>query len=113
MQLHGKRLALLDCAHTAVAVERYRLRHDRWPDSLSALVPEFLEQAPIDPFDEQPLRYTRTPDGVTVYSIGPDGVDDGGNVTQDPKNRRILPDVGFRLIDPDRRGFHLTETQSD
>ncbi|MCP4251705.1 MAG: hypothetical protein GY778_32115 [bacterium] len=113
VQMHGRRLADLDCAHAGLAVERYRLQHDRWPDSLSALVPEFLEQGPIDPFDEQPLRFIRTSDGVTVYSIGPDGVDDGGDVTADPKTKPQAPDDGFRLIDPDRRGFHLTETEGN
>jgi hypothetical protein len=71
--------ALLRVSQTALAIERFRLGHeDRVPDSLSALVPAYLPSVPVDPFDGQPLRYARRVEGYVVYSIGPDGVDDGG-----------------------------------
>jgi hypothetical protein len=35
---------------------------------------------PLDPVDGQPLRYRRNSDGTyLLYSIGENGVDDGGN----------------------------------
>jgi hypothetical protein len=34
--------------------------------------------ATIDPFNGRPLHAKRSPAGWTVYSVGPDGVDDGG-----------------------------------
>jgi hypothetical protein len=52
-------------ATTALAVERYRLQHGRWPDSLEALVSaQLLRQVPLDPYDGKPLRYRPSADGV-------------------------------------------------
>lgn len=62
----------------AVAVGRYRLHHDRLPARLEDLVSEYLDQTPIDPFDDAPLRYRLQGDGAIIYSIGRDGVDDQG-----------------------------------
>ncbi len=71
-------IARMDCAITALEVERYRLAEGRLPETLEALVPKFIEGVPIDPFDEQPLRYNRLDKGYTIYSIGEDGEDNGG-----------------------------------
>jgi hypothetical protein len=67
-------------AHTAVALHRYRLRSGRWPERLDALVPEVLPAVPTDWLDGQPVRYRLRPDGTfLLYSVGVDGVDDGGD----------------------------------
>lgn len=69
-------------AVTAIALQRYRLRHGQFPAGLSALTPEILPSVPLDPVDHKPLRYHLDPDATfLLYSIGPDGVDNGG----DPK----------------------------
>jgi ABC-type transport system involved in multi-copper enzyme maturation permease subunit len=100
--VHRSSVAQLRSLVTALAVERYRLRTGHWPQRLADLVPEYLVEPPADPFDGKPLRYRRLADGVVVYSVGLDGVDDGG--TFDPE-RRQLPgtDIGVRLWDPGRR----------
>jgi hypothetical protein len=92
----------LRCVLPALAVERYRLKYHRWPDSLSAVVPEFLPELPTDPFDGKPLRYRRDSEGIIVYSVGPDRTDDGGDRQ---KFNSVGPgrDIGFRLSDVDRR----------
>src|SRR5262249_43220542 len=72
------------CAVVAMAVERYRLAHGHWPESLSELLPEYLRSIPKDPFDGAELRYLDFDEGVVIYSVGPDGVDNGGNITQNP-----------------------------
>lgn len=65
---------------TAIALKRYELAHDKPPPTLEALVPEFLSAVPIDLMSGQPLRYRLNPDGSFVlYSVGEDGVDDGGD----------------------------------
>lgn len=71
-------IARMDCALTALEVERYRLAEGRLPETLEALVPKFIEAVPIDPFDGKPLRYMRLEKGYTIYSIGEDGEDNGG-----------------------------------
>jgi hypothetical protein len=71
--------ARLVALKTALAVERYRLSHsDALPDTLDALVPQYLPSPPRDAMDEQPLRYKKLPRGYVLYSIGADGIDNGG-----------------------------------
>jgi hypothetical protein len=98
--------AMMRCAGTAVAVERFRQKFGHWPESLAELPMDLLPAVPLDPYDGQPLRYVRRPDGVTVYSIGNDEVDNGGNV---PAERGQLMkegnDMGVRLFDLSARGL--------
>jgi hypothetical protein len=64
----------------AIALKRYQLRHGSFPAQLSDLTPEFAETVPFDPVDGAPLRYRSNPDGTfTLYSIGEDEKDDGGD----------------------------------
>ncbi|MEN6424511.1 MAG: hypothetical protein ABFE13_04055 [Phycisphaerales bacterium] len=76
--LDSRTCAHLDLARTALAMERYRLAQGRPPEQLADLVPDYLQQVPIDPFDGQPIRYRRTEPGYILYSIMEDGQDNGG-----------------------------------
>ncbi len=63
----------------ACALERYRLARNSYPDTLDALVPQFLDKIPADLIGGQPLHYHRTEDGqFLLYSIGWNEKDDGG-----------------------------------
>jgi len=67
-------------AVTAIALKRCQLRHGSHPADLAALVPEFLPAVPRDPVDGQPLRYRRSGEqSFSLYSIGADGEDNGGD----------------------------------
>lgn len=67
----------LDHGRIACALERHWLRHRAYPERLDALVPEFLDRVPHDPFDGQPMRYRREGEqGFVLWSIGFDGKDD-------------------------------------
>lgn len=92
-------LAQLRIAHTALAVERYRLAHGTLPENLSELVPALLPAVPRDPFTGEPLHYVRRQPGFTVYSVGPDGRDDGG-VKRKPGGREFEPgtDIPFTVV---------------
>jgi len=71
----------VDLARVAIALERYRLAHGEYPESLAALSPLFMEKIPHDIINGQPLHYRRTSDGQFVlYSIGWNETDDGGEV---------------------------------
>jgi hypothetical protein len=94
--------ARLRCAAVALAVERYRQEHGRWPDQLADLVPEFLSAVPADPFDGAPLRYCRQEEGVAVYALGRGPRDDGGAFAT-LNNPLATNNVGFRLWDTERR----------
>ncbi len=80
LQRSAVALAELRAARVVVAVERYRLAHkNALPQTLSQLVPGYLKSVPTDPFDNRPLRFKRQSSrAYIVYSIGPDGVDNGG-----------------------------------
>ncbi|MCK4999362.1 MAG: hypothetical protein KAS23_07500 [Anaerohalosphaera sp.] len=71
-------IGILKGVETALAIERYRKQHNSIPDSLEALVPNFLAELPRDPFDNETLRYIKLDKGFTLYSIGKDIVDNGG-----------------------------------
>ena len=42
-----------------VALERWRIRHGQYPDTLDALVPEILPAVPMDPWSAHPMGYRR------------------------------------------------------
>jgi hypothetical protein len=66
----------------AVALNRYKLRHGRTAQSLSELVPEFVQDVPVDYMDGQPLRFRVQPGGgFLLYSVGENGQDDGGDAS--------------------------------
>lgn len=72
--------AHIRATQTALAVERYRLKHaNALPKSLDALLPDFLTTIPSDPYNGQPLCFKKlSPRGYVVYSAGKNGTDDGG-----------------------------------
>jgi hypothetical protein len=65
---------------TAIALKRYELRHHQLPATLDQLTPDLLQTVPMDCMDGEPLRYRPNADGTfLLYSVGADGVDDGGD----------------------------------
>lgn len=55
----------------AIALRRHELRHGKLPDTLSALVPEFLPEVPVDWMTGKPLRYQRGEGGeFLLQSVG-------------------------------------------
>ena len=63
-----------------LALRAYQQEHAEYPASLQDLVKAgILTRVPMDPFAlNAPLRYQRRGTGYALYSIGPDGKDDGG-----------------------------------
>ena len=87
----------VDEARVACALERYRLANGHFPEILNALVPQYLKELPHDIMDGQPLRYRRTEDGQFVlYSVGSDGVDNGGQLVARRRNWRGEPEPMWR-----------------
>ena len=70
---------LINETQIACALERYRLAHGEYPQTLNALVPQFIQILPHDLIGSQPLHYRRTSDGkFLLYSVGWNETDDGG-----------------------------------
>jgi tetratricopeptide (TPR) repeat protein len=63
-----------------VAIRRAKLDGAPLPTRLQELVPKYLSAVPTDPFTGEPLRYKVDESGCTIYSVGRDGVDDGGAI---------------------------------
>ena len=79
-----------DLARVAGALERYRLAHGEFPESLDALSPALLEKIPHDVINGQPLHYRRTaPDKFLLYSVGWNETDDGGAVVMGKTGRVV------------------------
>lgn len=78
----------------ALALCAYKLEKGIYPAVLSELVPSYLTAVPQDVFDNKPLCYKRDGASYKLWSIGPDGRDDGGkparNTTKHPKQQTQL-----------------------
>lgn len=70
---HAQREALIVLA----ALRLYEIENGDLPESLSDLVPDYLDKAPLDSYDGQPLRYDATK--AWIYSVGSDFIDAGGD----------------------------------
>ncbi len=80
-----------DAVMTAVTLELYRRDHNgNYPETLNALVPEYLPSIPADRFVGTDLGYAVSPDyqHITLYCVGADMDDDGGRrPANESKNR--------------------------
>lgn len=61
-----------------LAVRCYQSEQGRAPAGLDQLVPRYLQHVPSDPFSGHPLVYRPRGTDWLLYSVGEDGVDDGG-----------------------------------
>lgn len=88
-RLHAQRELLL----VAIAAERFRQQTGTWPMQLADLTPTHLPTVPADPYDGKPLRMKIAGDELVLYSVGKNGVEDGGQETE----RKAEPDIVVRL----------------
>lgn len=87
-QTLARNQTLANQALIACALERHRLARGQYPETLDALVPQFLDQVPKDIIGGQPLHYHRTQDGsFLLYAIGWNQKDDGGTVAFDKSGK--------------------------
>jgi hypothetical protein len=69
----------LRLATAAVAIHRYYLAHQTWPQFWSDLVPRWLTSTPMETFPKQALAFRASSKGQPfLYSAGLDGVDNEG-----------------------------------
>ena len=97
VETFARNQARLDCARTAVAIERYRLAQGALPDSLDALAPTFLDAVPEDPFDGQAMRYRFIDDGYVVYSVSINQSDEEGREFKNQSEQRYQGDLIFKV----------------
>ncbi len=71
----------IDHSILACGLERYRLGRGKYPETLAELAPLYCGNAPHDVMTGEPYRYRVLPDGgYLLYSVGSNGVDDGGKI---------------------------------
>ena len=106
--LHLRLTSELQCARLGLAAERFRMNTGRLPVSLDELVPDYVDEIPSDPFDGAAMRFAQTDQGIVIYSVDEDLVDDGGLVERQSQ-KPYVRDSGFRLFKPQHRGVLLTD----
>ena len=66
-------------------------------------MPTFLPFVPVDPLGGAPFVYRRTDTGYRLYSVGPDGIDQGGPVDDSdrwPDASEDADDMGVTVESP-------------
>ena len=85
-------------ATALVAATKERLETGAVPETFDQLAAQLVPPASRDPFTaDQPLIMKRTDDALLVYSIGPDGEDDGGPVAPGADKVEGNDDIGLRM----------------
>jgi hypothetical protein len=75
-----------DLLTVSFALRAYKADHGNNPADLNALVPTYLKAVPADSFTAtDTLKYKVTGNSYALYSVGPDGKDDGGTPSADGK----------------------------
>jgi hypothetical protein len=69
--------AHFDVVRAGYAAYLYRFREGSHPDSVDLLTP-ILNEFPIDRFTGEPLKLRVVDDGIVIYSVGTNRIDDGG-----------------------------------
>jgi len=91
-----------------LALRAYKMEHGVYPATLAALAPNYLQAVPDDPFAlSGALRYKRQGARYILYSVGPDGKDDGGAAIFDRTKPAPTSSDGSdrrRWVEQDSRG---------
>jgi len=69
-----------------LALRAYQLTEGRLPDELSALVPDYLDAVPEDPFIAEPLQYDAAASPPKIWSVGPDQQTDPPGTPESQRN---------------------------
>ncbi|MEO7715428.1 MAG: hypothetical protein ABIY70_04460 [Capsulimonas sp.] len=86
-----------------LALRAYKFQHGSYPETLGALTPDLETAIPDDPFAPgKPFHYQKTANSYVLYSVGPDGVDDGGKAIDN-----------FGHVQPYLRRVALSDSKGD
>ncbi len=85
--------------HVAFALALYHREYGFYPKNLGELTPKYLPLVPTDLFSGQALIYRIADQGYLLYSVGKNGVDDGGQASL--FDRPPGDDLGVRMPLPE------------
>ncbi|MEM7457350.1 MAG: hypothetical protein AAF456_23645 [Planctomycetota bacterium] len=77
----------------ALSLERFKLTNGQYPESIDQLVPDQLALLPRDRCIDEVLKLKFESGMPVIYSVGVDGVDDGGVPHMTVPNKRYSPDI--------------------
>ena len=80
--------AVMGAGQIGLACKTFKNQEGYFPEDIAALVPDILDELPIDPFTGKPYVYKIQEDGFIVYSFGSNEKDDGGRGT--PQVTRLV-----------------------
>ena len=63
----------------AIALQRYRNKNGKWPESWNEIPETIVQSAPLDQINGEPLKFKITSGRPLIYSVGNDRDDDGGH----------------------------------
>ncbi|HEY2143880.1 MAG TPA: hypothetical protein VGH06_05965 [Candidatus Udaeobacter sp.] len=106
---YRRRAAELRATAVVLALRQYQQAEQHSPQTLQDLVPKYLSEVPVDPFDGKPLRYRVRTDGRwIVYSVGPNQLDENGEQPKGVPRKYTDPgDVIFCECEPERERERL------
>jgi hypothetical protein len=82
------------------ALAAYRAERGRFPAGLADLTPHYVVKVPEDLFNDSALHYRLEGKGYLLYSVGPNGKDDGGKTFEDRKKGEDWDDIVVRVPAP-------------
>ena len=103
IQFVSQRHAYRGMNKLAIALQLWQVNHGSYPKSLEQLTPEILESLPDDPFGKRGFIYRKDGSSFRLYSVGFNGIDDGGE--PDGHGDRL-----FQLPYPNVIEYHFNES---
>lgn len=74
-----------------IGLRRYKNQNGQWPESLEQIKPFVDPNVLIDPQNNGSFVYKQTEDSFTLYSKGPNNIDEGGNRNEPADDWPIWP----------------------
>lgn len=90
-----------DLTKLAFALAAYRADHGAYPGKLADLIPKYIANIPKDRFNDGDLHYSLQGGGYLLYSVGPNGRDDGGRNTADDGDKWLHETDASKIPDYD------------
>jgi len=89
-----------DLTRLAFALAAYRADHGAYPARLAELAPHYVATIPNDLFNASDLHYRPEGSGFLLYSVGPNGKDDGGKGYDENSQGQGWDDITVRIASP-------------
>jgi hypothetical protein len=98
LEVEDRTMMRCELMKLALALAAYHADHGSYPEKLPDQMPKYTTDLPKDIFQNgAELHYTRQGDGYLLYSVGPNGKDDGGRGREDHQNKGGWDDLAVRM----------------